>query len=69
LETVRIKKNAEHHWMDGRKIEQGIVIVGTTWLVMVLFWIWQWWRLDVSFDVRLDGAGVGRWTGFSCSKT
>jgi hypothetical protein len=27
---------------------------------MVLFWILQWWRLDVSSGVRLGGAGVGR---------
>jgi hypothetical protein len=27
---------------------------------MVLFWIWQWWRLDVSSDVRLGDVGVWR---------
>jgi hypothetical protein len=29
-------------------------------LAMVLLWIWQWWRLDVSFDVHLGGVGVWR---------
>jgi hypothetical protein len=28
-------------------------------LVMVLSWIWQWWRLNVSFGVHLGDAGVG----------
>jgi hypothetical protein len=28
-------------------------------LVMVLSWIWQWWRLGVSSDVRLDDTGFG----------
>jgi hypothetical protein len=27
---------------------------------MVLSWILQWWRLNVSCDLRLGGAGVGR---------
>jgi hypothetical protein len=27
---------------------------------MVLSWIQQWWRLDVSSGVHLGGAGVGR---------
>jgi hypothetical protein len=27
---------------------------------MVLSWIRQWWTLDVSSGVRLDGVGVGR---------
>jgi hypothetical protein len=29
-------------------------------LAMVLLWIWQWWRLGISFDVRLGGDGVWR---------
>jgi hypothetical protein len=29
-------------------------------LAMVLFWIWQWWRLDISSDVRLGDVGVWR---------
>jgi hypothetical protein len=29
-------------------------------LAMVLLWIWQWWRLDVSSSVRLGGIGVWR---------
>jgi hypothetical protein len=29
-------------------------------LAMVFLWIWQWWRLDVSSDVRLGGVGVWR---------
>jgi hypothetical protein len=28
-------------------------------LAIMLSWIWQWWRLDVSSNVRLGGAGVG----------
>jgi hypothetical protein len=27
---------------------------------MVLLWIWQWWRLGISFDVHLGGVGVWR---------
>jgi hypothetical protein len=29
-------------------------------LAMVLLWIWQWWRLIVSFNVCLDDVGVWR---------
>jgi hypothetical protein len=29
-------------------------------LAMVLLWIWQWWRLGISFDARLSGDGVWR---------
>jgi hypothetical protein len=29
-------------------------------LAMMLLWIWQWRRLDVSFNVRLRGVGVWR---------
>jgi hypothetical protein len=29
-------------------------------LAMVLFWIWQWWRLGVSSNARLGGVGVWR---------
>jgi hypothetical protein len=29
-------------------------------LAMVLLWIWQWWRLDVSSNERLDGVGCWR---------
>jgi hypothetical protein len=30
-------------------------------LAIVLLWIWQWWRLGVSSDVRLGNFGVWRW--------
>jgi hypothetical protein len=30
-------------------------------LSMVLSWIFQWWRLDISFGMRLDDTGLGRW--------
>jgi hypothetical protein len=37
-------------------------------LAMVLFWIWQWRRLGVSSNVRLDGGvGVWRWPLVSAS--
>jgi hypothetical protein len=37
---------------------------------MVLLWIWQWWRLSISSDVRLGDIGVWwRLLGASAEKT